>query len=812
MEDEYLSSGRAVALDLSLERLAGLFEGTWKWGIGGIPRADGKGWVVTPTICSDGPSGLRTERGKAVLPSVLYPCPAAMASTWDRELETRLGAAMARDARIRGVDLILAPGVNIKRDPRCGRNFEYLSEDPLLSGRMGAAFVRGAQSQGVGACVKHYLCNSQETERFTFDAHPSVTVLMDLYYPAFERVVLESDPWCVMLAYNRYAGVPCTADESIISLLVDRTGYEGCFISDWGAVSDPIFCLEAGLNVCMPGLGGDIKDVMLPALKENLSLQSKVRDSAARVLGLNFRAEAGREVEQLGRLSDSLDVALEAARKSIVLLKNEGVLPVLTSEPVAIIGDRASRPLLQGYGSSRVTDIDRERLSPVGEFSSRHRSLFSQGYRLNEEPDERLEKEAVECAEKAGLAIVFLGLEDYQDGEGADRRDILLPENQIRLARRIIESSARAIFVIQAGSAVDLSCLDGADAILYQYMGGRSMALAITEVLLGLVNPSGHLAETLPLSEEVPLGDSFPVVGRPDLYPEGELVGYRWYDTFERPVSYPFGYGLSYSSFRYLNTRITSDVLDSEKGVTIELDIENESDWDGAQVIQVYLRPEIRFADRPVHWLAGFERVEVPAGESRTVPIHIPAREFMLWNSEREDYSLAEGRFLVEVAISSRDMIASLPITVEHGEGTWRFPQAGKRLERPVFNLNPAPDEAVGPTGEYTRESRLVDVFNSRGLLRKLMPLLIYGTKKSLGITDGKLGASARRYLESNLEYPMRFASIAGLSSRMVDGLLAIANRHLFRGLWMVLSGSGNRQRRAEKGAYKLSKYRKKRG
>lgn len=815
MDDEYLQSGRALALDLSIEQLARLFEGTWKWGMGGIPRSDGKGWIVSPTICADGPLGLRVERGKEILPSVLYPSPAAMASTWDADLERRLGAAVGRDARARGVDVVLAPGVNIKRNPRGGRSFEYLSEDPLLSGVMGASFVSGVQSQGVGCCVKHYLCNSQETGRFSFDARPSEIALMDIYYPAFERVAEESDPWCVMLAYNDYYGTPCSASRELTSLLVERTGYRGCFISDWGAVSDSVAALAGGLNVQMPGLGGDVYDAILPALKSDQSLQARARDSAARVLALNFRAEAARGTTPEGRVSDSVDVALEGARESIIILKNDGVLPLVMTEPVAFIGARAANPLIQGNGSSRVRDIDREVSTPVDEFSSRHRCAYSVGYRLGQDVDLELEREAVELAERAGTAVCFLGVESFDDAEGADRLDISLPDNQIELSRKLIESSAKTVFVIQAGCAVDISFLEGADAIVYQYLGGRSASLAIAEVLLGEINPSGHLAESLPLPDEIPFGDRFPVTGKPDLYPEGELVGYRWYDTFDRPVNYSFGYGLSYSTFEYSSAAVSSPIVDPESGIDVSMEVSNTSDIDGAQVIQVYLRPERRIADRPVHWLAGFARVEVEAHSSRTASIHIAPREFSLWHPEVSDYSLVEGRFTVEISVSSRECVASLQVKVKPGDGAVQFPlDEGEKPDMPSLQeAHVDEDEAVESEQKvFDRESKLVDVLKSRWILRKIQGIFISRTRKQLGIPSLDPSPRAENYLWSNLEYPIRFASVIGLSSRMIDGLLAIANHHGLRGTLLVLTGLGNRQKRAEKRVLKIERHRAKKG
>ena len=807
-ERERLEDGRRLARDLDSKRLAALFEGSWMWGLGGLPAPDEKSWMIPPTIVSDGPCGLRTERDGKTLPAPLYPTPAAMACTWDPKLEEDVGKAVARDARARKVDVVLAPGVNIKRNPRCGRCFEYFSEDPLLAGRMGTAYVRGVQSQHVGACLKHYACNSQETDRFTVDAIPDECTFMDIYFPAFEAVVKDADPWCVMTAYNKFRGGHCESSSSLFDLLRTRLNYTGVTMSDWGAVEDSVSALNTGLNVQMPGAGGEIAKHVYRAIVEDQRLSEKARTSAGYVLALDLKAKAARALDQEKARPNEIPAALRGARESIVLLENKKdesgkpALPLSPNIPVAVIGSRAAHSLYQGNGSSRIEDVRADKvLSVLDELKSRLGVTYCKGYNLGGKVDEALEDEAIRVVERIGTCICVLGADDYDDSEGADRQSVSLAPNQLHLAKKLIESNAKTIFVVQGGSAIDVSPLSKADGLIFQYLGGSYASQALKEVIIGEVNPSGHLAETLPIESEVPLDPFFPAPADTERYLDGEYVGYRWYDSFDRPVAYPFGYGLSYSDFSFSNLSVSR--FDPEKGLTVTLSVHN-SGPDGSEVVQVYLRPENPLKGKPVHWLGGFEKVRVLRGETRNVSINIPARAFALWDADRKDYFLPVGNFSLEVGDSSRDIKLIGATAIPECSRSEAF-EIGAPVRPTIQSIDGKASQSSKPKSghirSFDRNSPMGEVLGSRWLLRKIKNGFVKNAYKSAVNADGILTEQAKAYAESPMGYPMRLAMVSGLSERMIDGLILIANHHGFRGLFSVLLGLRNRLKVAYKKA-----------
>lgn len=793
MDEEILLAAHSRVHDLSPEQLAALFEGTWKWGIGGLAAPAGPGWLVRPTVVSDGPAGLRQEQGSRTVPSLLFPSAKAMACTWDPDLERSLGAYVGRLAREQGVDVVLAPGVNVIRHPRVGRSFEYFSEEPLLSGAMGSAYVSGIQSQGVGACLKHFLCNSQETARFSIDARPDETTLMDIYFPAFETVIKTADPWCVMTAYNRFLGTHCDASDEIFYLLRTRLEYRGVVMSDWGAVTDSEAALRAGLDVQMPGQGGPVAAALAPAIREDSRLEVTARSAATRILALNLRAEQA-EVRSRGQRAETetSNPALRGAEESIVLLKNVGrVLPLKREQSLCVIGALASAPHVQGYGSSRVVP-SMPIITPLQAIQQHFVASYEQGYRLGQAIDPSLEDEAIREAEKMNVCVCFFGVDPAEDAEGLDRETFRLADNQIHLAQRLIESNAKTIFVVQSGCAVDLSPLMGADALIYQPLGGTYAGRAIEEVLRGGVDPSGHLSETMPFERSVPLDWLFPCRTGTETYPERELVGYRWYDTFDQAVAFPFGYGLSYADFEISDLQVTP--YSAQTGIQVHFALTNTStEFDGAQVVQVYLRPEPGLSGRPAHWLAGFLKVRLERGSRRELTLNIPVRRFALWDGVKREYVPVAGNFTVEVGFSSRDICAraqvSLPLTSYTGD----FPRGA--TSRPTLQLPKLPE--LDAKGEFNLDSSLDEILQSRWLLRQLEKILIRVFEGALKTPEGFVTQQAARLARSNLEYPLRFASVIGLSPKLVQGLLTIANGHSFKGLWRVLTGLVNPQTRA---------------
>ncbi|RJL30085.1 glycoside hydrolase family 3 C-terminal domain-containing protein [Bailinhaonella thermotolerans] len=643
--------------DLTLEEKASLTSGSGTWNTEGVRD------VVRPLTLSDGPHGIRRQPKRDTdalgihdsLPATCFPPAVGLGSSWDPELAFTIGAALAREASALGVDVVLGPGINIKRSPLCGRNFEYFSEDPHLTGVMGAAVVEGIQSRGVGACVKHFAVNNQETDRMRVSADVDERTLREIYLPAFEHIVRTARPYTVMCSYNRINGVYASQNRWLLTeLLRGEWGFDGLVMSDWGAVNDRAAALEAGLDLEMPPTGTD--DEIVAAVRDG-RLPEEVLDTAVdRLLTLAGRVEAAERHEDWDA-DEHHELAREAARASAVLLKNDGVLPLDPDSPqrVAVIGELARTPRYQGNGSSHVvpTRLD-DAWTALGDALASE-PVFAAGYRLDGAPDDDLAAEAVRAAAGADVALVFLGLPDAAESEGFDRTTIDLPEPQVALLREVAAACPRVVVVLSNGGVVSVSeWEDAASAILEGWLLGQAGGSAIADLLLGVVSPSGRLTETIPRRlSDVPSHPHFPGSDGHVVYGEGRYVGYRHYDTFDRDVAYPFGHGLTYSRFEY------SDLEARETGEnewTVEATVTNAGDRYAQEVAQLYVAFDEDRPTRPRRELRGFAKVGLEPGASSRVRFTLTARDIAYWSVSRHDWRVDPGRFAVEVGASSRDI------------------------------------------------------------------------------------------------------------------------------------------------------------
>ncbi|MEJ3750311.1 glycoside hydrolase family 3 C-terminal domain-containing protein [Actinomycetes bacterium KLBMP 9797] len=664
---------------LTLEEKASLCLGSGVWHTMPVPRLN-----VPAVMVADGPHGLRRQpdAGDPVglggsVPATCFPTASALGSSWDPDLVRRVGEAIADEARAQGVAVVLGPGINIKRSPLCGRNFEYYSEDPLLSGVLGAALVRGLQGRGVGASVKHFAANNQETDRLRVSADVDERTLREIYLPAFERVVVEARPWTVMCAYNRINGIHASQHRWLLTeVLRQEWGFDGVVVSDWGAVHDRVAALAAGLDVEMPPNTG-VSDAAIVAAVSDGHLDEKLLDQAVRrVLALVDRAAAIEPAETFDATAHHR-LARAAAAECAVLLKNDGgVLPLrpAAGDLVAVVGEFARTPRFQGAGSSQVNptqvDVPLEELRaavPAGVEVD-----FAPGFRLDGDgdgaDDGELANEAVALAERAGAVVLFLGLPPAAESEGFDRAHLDLPANQVALLSRLAAVNPRVVVVLANGSAVRLSTWEGqATAILECWLTGQAAGGAVADLLLGAANPSGRLAETLPLRlEDSPSHLNFPGEQGHVRYGEGIFVGYRGYDAVGREVSYPFGHGLSYTTFSYgdLAAVLTGRVEDDDLAVAVTCTVTNTGDRAGKEVVQLYVGdPHARVA-RPVRELKAFAKVPLAPGEARTVTFHLGARDLAYWSSEHRRWVVEAGIFQVAVGASSRDLRLSTTIEV----------------------------------------------------------------------------------------------------------------------------------------------------
>jgi beta-glucosidase len=667
--------------ELTLEEKASLVLGADIWHTAGVERLG-----VPPLTLSDGPHGLRRqpEEGDHIgiggsLPATCFPTAAALGSSWDVGLIEAVGAAIGREARDQGVDVVLGPGINIKRSPLCGRNFEYVSEDPLLSGALGAAYIRGIQSEGVGASLKHYAVNNQETDRVRVSADVDERTLREIYLAGFERAVTEASPWTVMCSYNRVNGVHASQNHWLLTeVLREQWGFDGLVMSDWGAVHDRVAALAAGLDLEMPPNLGVSDAEVVAAVREG-RLEEAVLDTAvARLLQLVERRRGGGGAAGGTGAADYDEdhrLARVAATRSAVLLKNEGgVLPLAleAGQTVAVIGEFAERPRYQGAGSSQVNPT---RVDPLLDalragVPEGVEVAYAQGFALDAvTEDEELVGDAVALAGHADVVVVVLGLPDSAESEGFDRSHLSLPANQIALLPRLAEVNERIVVVLQNGSAVQLSTWEGsAPAILEAWLSGQAGGGAIADLLLGAAVPSGKLTETLPLRlEDTPSYLAFPGEAGHVRYGEGVFVGYRAYDTRSQAVSYPFGHGLSYTTFTYadLAVDISGTAAGGDLAITASCTVTNTGDRAGTEIVQVYVGDPQAAVARPLRELKGFATVLLEPGASETVHVRLTARDLSYWSTAVHDWVLEGGEFVIEVGASSRDIRLEDEITVE---------------------------------------------------------------------------------------------------------------------------------------------------
>ncbi|MFI7597861.1 glycoside hydrolase family 3 C-terminal domain-containing protein [Actinoplanes sp. NPDC049681] len=651
---------------LTLEEKAALLDGADFWRTQGIDRLG-----IPSVMVTDGPHGLRKQAGDSdhvglndSVPATCFPPAAGLASTWDTDLLTRIGEALGRECRAEEVAVLLGPGINMKRSPLCGRNFEYFSEDPLLAGELGAALVDGVQSQGVGTSLKHFAANNQETDRMTVSADVDERTLREIYLAAFERVVTGSQPWTVMCSYNRINGTYASEDPWLLTdVLRDEWGYTGLVVSDWGAVNRRDAGVAAGLDLEMPSSGGAGTRVILDAVQAGTLSEKDVDRAVTRVLELLNRALPALGPGQTFDADAHHALAREAAAASAVLLKNENdILPLARSGgPIAVIGEFARTPRFQGAGSSQVnpTRVD----SALDALRAGEREvLFAPGFGIDSDTaDPALVEEAVRIASRADVAVLFLGLPPAYESEGYDRDHMDLPAHQVDLLHAVADANPRVVVVLSNGSVVTVApWQDRAAAVLEGWLLGQAGGAATADLLLGVANPAGKLAETIPVRyEDNPTVGAFPGEHGHVRYGEGLLIGYRWYDAHRLPVAYPFGHGLSYTTFGYDDLATATD----GDQVEVTLTVTNTGTRPGTEIVQVYVTDPQASVYRPDQELRGFARVTLEPGASERVTVRLGRRAFAYWHPALRRWTVEGGAFGIRVGASSRDI--RLETTVE---------------------------------------------------------------------------------------------------------------------------------------------------
>lgn len=734
----------------------------------------------------DGPHGLRKQENVADMLGInesrkatCFPAEVTTAGSWDPELLTAIGSAIGQEAREQGVGLVLGPGVNLKRNPLCGRNFEYFSEDPYLAGKLAAGFIRGAEAQGISTSLKHFAANSQELSRFTSDSVLDERTLRELYLTAFEIAVKEGHPSTLMCAYPKLNGVHCSDNKALLTdILRTEWGFSGLVVTDWGAMNDRPEGFRAGCDLNMPGGSDYMEKEVLQAVKDGTLPERCIDDSARRVLKLVFRAAQTLKGKTDCDYEAHHALAKRAAVEGAVLLKNEGgILPLKKDAKIAVIGAMAKSIRYQGSGSSHINPT---KLTQPLDFLPD--AVYAPGCDERGDTTESLLAEAEKAAQPAEIAVIFAGLPDRYESEGFDRADMKMPDVQLRMIDAVTAANPNTVVVLLSGSAVECPWADRVKGILYMGLPGQAGGEAVADLLCGRANPSGKLAESWPLSyADVPSSE---IYGKTDdaLYEEGLYVGYRYYEKSGVAVRWRFGYGLSYTEFSYSDLTVNGD--------TVSVTVRNTGKRAGAEVVQLYIRAPQDGLHRPLRELKGFQKVFLQSGESRTVTFPLTDRSFAVWQG---GWKIPAGKYTV--------CIGGLTAEVEKSGETLPVPawQKGSFYESCTGKPNQADWEAMlGRTyappvlkkGSFTMDNTVMEM-KDYSLIMKIMFKAVEATiAKGFGGKKDYENPEFRMLMNSSAGSPLRSMQISGgMKGGVLPGMLEMANGHFFRGLWRMIRG-----------------------
>lgn len=642
---------------MTLEEKASLCVGKDYWNSENIERLN------IPSIkMSDGPHGLRVQRengdnlgvNKSEV-AICYPSSATIANSWDKNVAYKFGKTLGEEAKSENVNIVLGPGVNIKRSPLGGRNFEYFSEDPYLTGIMATQYVKGLQSNNVGACVKHFAVNNQENRRRTVNVVVDERTLREIYLKAFEMIVKEANPWSVMSAYNKLNGKYCTENEVLLNILKKEWNFDGIVITDWGAENDRVKGLLAGNELEMPGGRGNGKEEIIQAVKEGKVSEEYLNEIVDRILNIAFKCKV---IEHNYNKEEHHEIAMKLAQESIVLLKNENNILPINKRKIALIGDMAKNPRYQGAGSSTINPYKVENAYDC--FIQNEIEVdYAKGYnRIETDEDKELINQAVEVAKNKDVVILFLGLTENYESEGMDRTNLEIPKNQIKLIESIYSVNQNIIVVLSNGAPITMEWKDKAKAIITGYLGGESGAKAMVNCILGKVNPSGKLAETYPIKlEDTPCFNNFPGTEVSVEYKEAIYVGYRYYDKNNIKVLYPFGYGLSYTTFEYSNLNVKNNI--------VSFKIKNTGKVKGKEIAQVYVSQCNPTIFKPLKELKGFAKVELEPDEEKEVNITLDDSAFQYYNVQNKKWEIESGEYKILVGKSCESIELECKIHID---------------------------------------------------------------------------------------------------------------------------------------------------
>jgi beta-glucosidase len=783
----------ADASELTVDEQLSLLSGADFWRTRALPERG-----IRSIMLADGPHGLRAQLEAtdhlglaSSVASTCFPPAATLASSWDEQLVHEVGEAVGREACALGVDVVLGPGLNIKRHPLCGRNFEYYSEDPLLSGRLAAGAVRGIQSAGVGACLKHFAVNNQEHRRFVIDAIVDERTLRELYLRGFELAVRDSDPRLVMAAYNRINGDHATDARWLLTeILREQWGFDGVVVSDWGATADRPAAVSAGMDLEMPG-GAGTEPALRAALADGTLDPAHVALSAQRVIELATDAPPGSAPTMADLLEPHDALARRAAASSSVVLTNDGILPLKPGTRVALIGSFAEHPRYQGSGSSLVTPTRlttaRAALEAAG-----FEVTYSPGYEPVRSPyDAALIAAAVDVARDADVAVVMVGLPGIAESEGFDRETLALPAQHDALVTAVAAANPRTVVALSVGAPVLVPWRDDVAAILLSYLGGQTSGGALADALLGVVEPAGRLAETWPAAQgDVAADPYFPGDLAQVHYREGLFVGYRHATTAGVAPAFAFGHGLGFGASEWGAARASTTSLAAGGTVTVSVDVTNSGDRARSELVQVYAHDRSGVVLRPRRELVGFARATLKPGETRTIEVEVAADELRFWDLRAHHWALPVGEVDLEVARSSEQVESVVTVRVEgtttdsaEPPSTPPIAATDEQWARRLGAAIPAPT----PARPFTRESTIGDIAHT--LTGRALAAAVTRMMPVSG--DDRNDPASMALIERTIaELPLRGLaqmSQGTVSWKTVDAVVAFANRRPFAGMRALL-------------------------
>ncbi len=779
-------------------------------------------WKTTPiktqgvpsVVMSDGPHGLRKEKATADVANVMqesekstcFPTAVTVASSWDPDLAGKVASAIADEAIDQGVDVVLGPGINIKRNPLCGRNFEYFSEDPFLAGELGVAYVNAMQAKNVGTSLKHYAVNSQEYKRMTVSSEVDERALREIYLPAFENTVKKAQPYTVMCSYNPVNGVHASENKKLLTdILREEWGFEGIVVSDWGAVNDRVKGILAGMDLQMPADEGIADREIAEAVKKGAISEADVDKIVVRMLEFIDRCLEDRVIHGVKKADyeANFELAGDVAAQSAVLLKNNGILPLSKGKNIAVIGSLAKVMRYQGSGSSRINPY---KLTSFTEYLDELKVnyTYAAGYDShNDKPDKELIDRACKVAEKADTVLLFIGLTDTYESEGFDRRHLGLPDSHNALVEAVLEKNKNVVIVLSGGSPVEMPWINEVPAVLNMYLAGSAGGKACYKLLYGEVNPSGKLAETFPLSiRDNPSYLYYQMGPRTVEYRESIFVGYRYFDTAKKEVLFPFGYGLSYTQFEYSDLKFDKKEISDGEEVKVAFKVKNVGATDGAEIAQLYVKDVESSIFREEKALKGFKKVFLKAGESAEIEITLDKRSFAFYNTAINDWCVESGDFEILVGASSRDIRlkdivkvnaakTEIPDYKDKAPVYYNIAEATEfsAIEFEALLGRPLVDNVKFKKGEIDYNSTVDDIGTC--WIGKLLRWATY-TFSGVVLPKGSPDYMKKMVQLSALGMPLRniYAMTNGMiQKKVVDGLIKRCNGRPFNGIGMILSG-----------------------